>query len=62
MLLLTRKVGETLVIGEDVTVTVLAINGNQVRTGISAPKSVAVHREEIFEKVRAEGGAVVSPE
>lgn len=62
MLLLTRKVGETLVIGEDVTVTVLAINGNQVRIGISAPKSVAVHREEIFEKVRAEGGAVVSPE
>jgi carbon storage regulator len=54
MLILTRRVGETLMIGNDVTVTVVAVNGNQVRIGISAPKDVAVHREEIFEKVQAE--------
>jgi carbon storage regulator len=54
MLILTRRVGETLMIGNDVTVTVVAVNGNQARIGISAPKDVAVHREEIFEKVQAE--------
>jgi carbon storage regulator len=54
MLILTRRVGETLMIGNDVTVTVLAVKGNQVRIGINAPKDVAVHREEIFDRVRAE--------
>ncbi|QYR52417.1 carbon storage regulator CsrA [Lysobacter soyae] len=52
MLILTRRVGETLMIGESVTVTVLAVKGNQVRVGITAPKDVAVHREEIFQKIR----------
>jgi carbon storage regulator len=54
MLILTRRVGESLKIGEEVTVTVLGIKGNQVRVGIAAPKSVAVHREEIFEKIKSE--------
>ena len=54
MLILTRRVGESLKVGEEVTVTVLGIKGNQVRVGIAAPKSVAVHREEIFEKIKAE--------
>lgn len=54
MLILTRRVGETLIIGEDVTVTVLGIKGNQVRIGVKAPKDVSVHREEIFERIRIE--------
>jgi carbon storage regulator len=54
MLILSRRVGETLMIGNDVTVTVLGARGDQVRLGINAPKSVAVHREEIFERIRAE--------
>ena len=54
MLILTRRMGETLMIGNEVTVTVLAIKGNQVRLGIGAPKDVAVHREEIYDKVQAE--------
>jgi carbon storage regulator len=54
MLILTRRVGETLMIGTEVTVTVVAVNGNQVRIGINAPKDVAVHREEIYERVQAE--------
>ena len=53
MLILTRRVGESVVIGEDVTVTVLGVKGNQVRIGINAPKSVAVHREEIFERIKS---------
>ena len=48
MLILTRRVGETVMIGDDVTLTVLGVKGNQVRLGINAPKSVAVHREEIY--------------
>jgi carbon storage regulator len=56
MLILTRRVGESVVIGEDVTVTVLGVKGNQVRIGINAPKNVAVHREEIFERIKAEQG------
>jgi carbon storage regulator len=54
MLILTRKVGETLMVGEDVTVTVMAVNGNQVRIGINAPKDVEVHREEIYERIKEE--------
>lgn len=54
MLILTRRVGESVVIGEEVTVTVLGVKGNQVRIGINAPKHVAVHREEIFERIKAE--------
>ena len=54
MLILTRKVGETLMVGSDVTVTVMAVHGNQVRIGINAPKDVEVHREEIYDRVQAE--------
>lgn len=52
MLILTRRVGETLMIGEQITVTVLGVKGNQVRVGISAPKDVSVHREEIFQRIQ----------
>ena len=55
MLILTRRVGETLVIGDDVNVTVLGVRGNQVRLGVNAPKEVAVHREEIYQRIQNEG-------
>ena len=55
MLILTRRVGETLMIGDSVTVTVLGVKGNQVRIGITAPKDVAVHREEIFQRIQRDG-------
>lgn len=54
MLILTRRVGESLMIGNDVTVTVLANKGNQIRIGIEAPKDVEVHREEIFKRIHGE--------
>jgi len=54
MLILTRRVGETLMIGDDVSVTVLGVKGNQVRVGIEAPKDVSVHRKEIYERIKDE--------
>jgi carbon storage regulator len=56
MLILTRRVGETLMVGDDVTVTVLGVKGNQVRIGVNAPKDVSVHREEIYERIQREKG------
>lgn len=58
MLILTRRVGETLMIGDNVQVTVLGVKGNQVRIGVNAPKEVAVHREEIYERIKKEQSGV----
>jgi carbon storage regulator len=56
MLILTRRVGETVMVGDEITITVLGVKGNQVRLGINAPKDVAVHREEIYQRIKHEHG------
>lgn len=61
MLILTRRVGETLMIGDSVTVTVLGVKGNQVRLGITAPRDVTVHREEIFQRLHPGDAAAAAP-
>jgi len=57
MLILTRRMNETLVVGDDVRVTVLGVNGNQVRIGVKAPRNIPVHREEIYKKIKKEGSS-----
>ncbi|MEQ9463599.1 MAG: carbon storage regulator CsrA [Haliea sp.] len=61
MLILTRRVGESLMVGDDITITVLGVKGNQVRIGVNAPKDVAVHREEIYNRIQ-EGDDAPAPE
>ncbi len=61
MLILTRRVGETVMIGDDVAVTILGVKGNQVRVGVNAPKEVSVHREEIYERIKREEQAGTAP-
>ena len=62
MLILTRRVGESLMIGDNVNVTVLGIRGNQVRIGVNAPKDISVHREEIYERIQQEkAGGTFAP-
>lgn len=62
MLILTRRIGETIMIGNNITVTVLGVNGQQSRLGISAPNDISVHREEIYRKIEAEKAALVHSE
>jgi carbon storage regulator len=56
MLILTRRIGETLMVGDNVSITVLGVKGNQVRIGVNAPKEVSVHREEIYQRIQREKG------
>lgn len=60
MLILTRRIGETLMVGDDVTITVLKVNGNQIRIGIEAPNDVAVHREEVYLRIQQNKTIVVN--
>jgi carbon storage regulator len=60
MLILTRRIGETIMVGDEVTVTVLGVKGNQVRLGVSAPKSIPVHREEIYIRIKREEAIAVA--
>ncbi len=61
MLILTRRVGETLMVGDEVTITVLGVKGNQVRIGINAPKDIPVHREEIYQRIKREQSGDLPP-
>jgi len=62
MLILTRRVGETLMIGDNITVTILGVKGNQVRVGVDAPRDVSVHRQEIYERIQDEPPETAGPD
>ena len=61
MLILTRRVGEAVMVGDDINVTVLGVKGNQVRLGVNAPKTVSVHREEIYQRIQQEKQGKIEP-